>query len=180
MPVYLNGVRPSGQWSVLVTYHSWHPGYWEAYYSSPPPQPGWLPINWAQTDGVYFSTKVWQDGDMILEDPGYRGDLLSSPYAAVTSSPWDFMNPGVNVVIKPQGSSVYPIRTLLDPNNDAYYEWGKYKGTGVNATAFIYYGSTLKATVKTKSATGTGVWWKIADLKPSGAITVINKLATSP
>jgi len=183
MPVFLNGVRPNGQWSVLVTYHSWHPGYYEAIYSYPPPKPDWLPINWNQTDGTYFSTEVYQNGSRILKDPGYRGELLAAPYAAITSSPWDFMNPGVNVVIKPQGSSVYQLRTLLDNNNDIYYEWGKYKGTGVNATAFIYYGSTLKATVQARLATAIGttnVYWRIADLKPSGVCTVINQLATSP
>jgi hypothetical protein len=177
--VFLNGVRPAGQWSVLLTYHSWHPGYNEAY-ESYPSKPAWLPINWDQTDGTFFSTKVYRNSTLILADSGLRAQLSEDPFAAITSSPWDFKNPGCNVVIVPQGTNVYKIRTRLDNINDDYYEWGKYKGTNVNATARIYYGSTLKATVKASLAGGTGAYWRIADLKPGGVCTPLNVLATTP
>ncbi len=71
----------------------------------------------------------------------------------------------------------YGLYAKLDNGN--YIEWGKYKGAGVKAEARLYYGSTLKATIRADQATGQGPYWVIANIYKD-SVYVLNYLDYYP
>lgn len=184
--VFLNQKRPAGQWSVLMDWRSWHPGYEDAYwtygYSG---RPTWYPYNWNTVAGTFMSPYVYSSsygGTINLND---SGSLTESPYMALTTNPYaSGTSPASTFVIKPQSGTTYKVYTLLDNVNSDYYEWGRYK-SATNITqpavqARLYLGSTLKATVNAGSATGKGAYWYVGDISGT-TFTVKNLLqATEP
>jgi thermitase len=179
-PVFMNQNRPTGQWSVLIDWRSWHPGYDEAVVSYPS-KPAWYPYNWDTTAGMFFSPYV-KSTSLGTIDLDNWGSLTASPYMALTHSPYAYTRPGHNFVIKPQSGQTYKVYTLLDNIHSDYYEWGKYKTT-TNVTqplvqARVYLGPTLKYTANAQAATGTGPYWHIATISGS-TVTPVNKLQTT-
>lgn len=179
-PVFLNQNRASGQWSLLFSWRSMMPGYYEAYYTWSS-QPAWFPYNWDGTAGTYFNPIVASSslGTVSLAN---LGSLTQSPYMALTHYGFLYKRPGHCIVIKPQSGQTYKVYTRLDSENDGYYEWGKYK-TAANVTqpgvgVSIYLAGTQKATVNAADATGTGTYWNIGTISGT-TFTKINKLQAS-
>ncbi|MFP3868032.1 MAG: S8 family serine peptidase [Desulfobacteraceae bacterium] len=186
-PVMLNQKRPAGQWSILIQWHSWHPGYYDAYYTYPS-KPSWYPYNWDEAAGTFFLSRLYHPSfpstsytTNTISDI-YRGDLGANPYAALTTGATDYTTPCDNFVISKDLGGTYKVWARLDNINDLYYEWGKYKivkgKTNPRAIAYLYYGSTLKATIPVQSATGTGEYWYIADITGAN-VTQKNLLQTT-
>lgn len=181
-PVFMNQNRPTGQWSVLIDWRSWHPGQDEAGVTYPS-KPAWYPYNWDTTAGTFFAPYVSSTSLGTLSFINW-GSLTESPFMALTHNAYTYTRPGAGFVIKPQTGQTYKVYTVLDNINDDYYEWGKYKTT-TNVTqplvqARVYLGPTLKYTANALSATGSGPYWHVANISGS-TVTPVNKLqATAP
>lgn len=179
-PMALPKLQPSGRWSIMISYHSWHPGLIDALYTYPS-RPSWYPYNWDEAPGTYFGARLSVPGSGLI-DTSHRGSLTQAPYAAMTTDAWDFTNPVTNFVISRVQSGTYKIWTRLDNINDYYYEWGKYKDvSGKNysrPTAYICYGSAVKGVVYANAATGSGAYWYIGDIV-GGTFTMKNVLRTT-
>jgi subtilisin family serine protease len=189
-PVVLTPLPPAGQWSVTIKYRSWHPGYWDAYYSRGTKK-DWYPYYWYDSPGTYFGARLYVPGFGFVYG-NFRGSLTQEPFAAMTSEPFasmtmtsdapNFTIPVISFVISKVKTGVYKVWTRLDNNSDVYYEWGKYKlVSGKNdpkLTAYVYYGSTLKSTVTADTATGSGAYWYVGDINGS-TFTKKNVLQTT-
>lgn len=185
-PVFLHQRRPAGQWSVLIDWRSWQPGYDEAkvVYSSGG-RPSWYPYDWDTLAGTFMSPYVHSSAYGGTVDLSNQGSLTQSPYMALTTDPYHSgTRPASNFVIKPQSGTTYKIYTLLDNVNSMYFEWGRYKTEAdisqPAVQARLYLGGGLKATVNAGSATGKGAYWYVGDISGT-TFTVKNTLrATAP
>jgi len=182
-PVFLNQTRATGQWSVVIDWRTFQPGYTESTwtYSS---IPAWSPYNWNTVAGTFMAPYVKSSTLGTIElDEDYRGSLTESPKMALTTNPYDNgYAPVSTFVIKPQSGQTYKVYTRLDNINDSYYEWGKYKtvsgATDPRIQARVYLAGTLKGTVNASSATGSGAYWYIGTISGS-TFTLKNLLQTT-
>jgi hypothetical protein len=175
-PVVLTPLPPAGQWAITIKHRSWHPGYYDAFYS----RDDWYPYRFYDSPGTYFGARLSVPGSgKIWEEK--RGSLTQEPFAAMTSDAGDFFNPVTSFAISKVKSGVYKVWTRL--SNVDHYEWGKYKAVAGKSNpqlmAYLYYGSTLKATVTADTATGKGAFWYVGDISGS-TFTKKNVLQTTP
>ena len=165
-PVFLNQTRPAGQWSVVIDWRSWHPGYEEAYRTYPA-KPIWYPYNWNTVAGTFMAPYVSSTSLGTIE-MGVPGSLTESPFMVLTTNAFAKTHPVNTFVIKPQAGQTYKVYTVLDNINGDYYNWGGYKnvtnGTMPLIQARIYLAGTSKASMSPTSATGTGAYWYIGDI----------------
>lgn len=188
-PVFMNQNRPADQFSVVVDWRSWEPGYYEGRYTLLNYLQGWypwIPFEWTQTAGTFMSPYIRSEGAsnalIQLNDPGA---LSTAPYMRLVNDPYGREQPVSTFVVQPQANNTYYIFTELDNFNSYvaptyYYEWGSYKtksGYSIpNIKARIYKGGSLKLNIAVQSATGSGAYWHIATIKPDGTVTPVNKL----
>lgn len=181
-PVFLNQNRPSGQWSVIVDWRSWHPGLDEAD-ATYPTKPSWYPYNWDTVAGTFMTSYV-SSTSLGTIDLKTRGSLTEPPYMAVTTDANQTSHPANAMVIKPQTGQTYKVYARLDNNNPDFFEWGKFKSlTNVTqpfVNARFYLAGAFQSNVNAASATGTGTFWYIGDISGT-TFTVRNLLqATAP
>jgi len=189
----MNQNRTADQFSVVVDWRSWEPGYYEGRYSLLkdwyPDDFGWVPFDWAQMAGTFMAPYIRSEGasNALIQrkDPGA---LSSPPYMKLVNDTYNREQPNSTFVVQPQANNTYYIFTELDNFNSYveptyYYEWGSYKtksGYSIpNIKARIYKGGSLKLNIAAQSATGTGAYWHIATIKPDGTVSPVNKLLTT-
>lgn len=195
-PVFMNQNRSADQFSVVVDWRSWEPGYYEGrlslmkyWYCDYNGEYCWVPFDWTQTAGTFMSPYVRNEGAINaliqLNDPGA---LSAAPYMRLVNDPYYREQPVTTFVVQPQPNNTYYVFTELDNFNsyvapNYYYEWGSYKtksGYSIpNIKARIYKGGSLKLNIAAQSATGTGAYWHIATIKPDGTVSPVNKLLTT-
>jgi hypothetical protein len=151
--VVLNQVVPSNQWSLMIVWNSWQPGYWDAlttWYG----KPSWYPFNWYDSAGTYFTAQLkLPDGSKLsANNPGNR---VTFPYAAMTHDPWftdidtgaNSAAPAANFVISQVQAGEDPYKLYCNLNNgadpDNFYQWGSYGRS--KAVAYLYKGRALQA-----------------------------------
>ncbi len=169
-------------WRIVTTWRDTQPGWFDFYsgyysgYSST-----YYPYEYYQSAGL--------EANAYLEDPdGYvyswdnPGWLGISPYVSYTYDSFNGIPLECHVIQQPK-TGVY--RYVLSSSPDDWC-WGVIK-YGAGGTIYpgkpvvkIYKGNTLKATIKSASATqdGTGtMYWHVFDLNTaSGAITIVNNI----
>jgi len=190
-------VPGASQWSLMITWNSWQPGYRDATVEFTPPnwtnpfigKPPWYPFYWYNSAGTYFTPRLkLPNGTTILHtnNPGNR--FSPTYYSQMTADPWmanydtgNFTStPVANFIITQLLPGADPYKLYCNLNNGAdpltYYEWGNYPAS--KAVAYLYKGNTLVATVPVSAATLTGStnnWWYIASINNvTNTQTVVN------